>query len=133
MLPKPFEWPTDAEWVDSRKAPAPSDGSVPIDQVDTAPIPQKTPWSADSYKGPFAVKYWVKVGKSGRIEKAIALEVSDPVLLAYFRQSMNAWVMRPAQSGGAPVDSWNELTLGGQISYSDEIKQIVALKKPIGQ
>jgi hypothetical protein len=46
---------------------------------------------------------------------------------------MNAWVIRPAQSGGAPVDSWNELTLGGQVSYSDDIKQIVALKKPIGQ
>jgi hypothetical protein len=132
-LPKPFEWPTDAEWLESRKAAAPADGSIPIDQVDTAPTPQKTPWSADSYKGPFTVKYWVKVDKVGKIEKAIPLDVSDPVLLPYFRRSMSAWVIRPAQSGGAPVDSWNELTLGGQVSYSDDIKQIVALKKMIGQ
>jgi hypothetical protein len=132
-LPKPFEWPTDASWLESRKAAAPADGSIPIDQVDTTPIPQKTPWSADSYKGPFTVKYWVRVGKAGRIEKAIPLEVSDPVLLPYLRQSMSAWVIRPAQSGGAPVDSWNELTLGGQVSYSDDIKQIVALSKTIGK
>ena len=132
-LPIPFEWPTDAAWLESRKAAAPADGSIPIDQVDTTPIPQKTPWSADSYKGPFTVKYWVKVDKTGRIEKAIPLEVSDPVLLPYLRQSMSAWVIRPAQSGGAPVDSWNELTLGGQVSYSDDIKQIVALRKTIGQ
>ena len=132
-LPKPFEWPTDAAWLESRKTAAPAGGSIPIDQVDTRPIPQKTPWSADSYRGPFTAKYWVKVGKAGRIEKAIPLEISDPVLLPYFRQSMNAWVIRPAQSGGTPADSWNELTLGGQVYYSDDIKQIVALKRTIGQ
>ncbi len=132
-LPKPFEWVTDAEWLESRKAAPPADGSIPIEQVDTTPIPQKTPWSADSYKGPFTVKYWVKVDKAGKIEKAIPLDVSDPVLLRYFRSSMSAWVIRPAQSGGVSVDSWNELTLGGQVSYSDDIKQIVALKKTIGQ
>jgi hypothetical protein len=132
-LPKPFEWPTDAEWLDGRKVAPAADGSVPLDQVDTAPIPQKTPWSADSYKGPFSVKYWVRVDKNGKIDKAIPLDVSDPVLLPYFRRSMSAWVIRPAQSGGAPVDSWNELTLGGQVSYSDDIKQIIALRKTIGQ
>jgi hypothetical protein len=132
-IPKPFEWLPDAEWLDSRHAEPPAAGSVPIDQVDTAPIPQKTPWSADSYKGPFSVKYWVKVDKTGKITRAIPLDVSDPVLLPYFRKAMAAWIIRPAQSGGAPVDSWNELTLGGQVSYSDEIKQILALKRPIGQ
>lgn len=131
-IPKPFEWKSDADWLDSRHPAAPQDGSTPIEQVDTAPIPQKTPWSADSYKGPFSVKYWVKVDKTGKIERAIPLEVSDPVLLPYFRRSMGAWVIRPATTAGAPVDSWNELTLGGQVSYSDEIKQIVALRRSIG-
>ncbi|HWZ86526.1 MAG TPA: hypothetical protein VN032_10015 [Thermoanaerobaculia bacterium] len=131
-IPKPFEWKTDADWLESRHNAPPQDGSVAIDQVDTAPIPQKTPWSADSFKGPFAVKYWVKVDKAGRIERAIPIEVSDPVLLPYFRRAMGAWVIHPAQSGGVPVDSWNELTLGGQVSYSDDIKQIVALRKSIG-
>ena len=131
-IPKPFEWKSDADWLESRHPAAVQDGSTPIDQVDTAPIPQKTPWSADSYKGPFSVKYWVKVDKTGRIERAIPIEVSDPVLLPYLRRSMSAWVIRPAQSGGSPVESWNELTLGGQVPYSDDIKQIVALRKSIG-
>jgi len=131
-VPKPFDWKTDAEWLDSRHVAAPEDGSVPIDQVDTAPIPQKSPWSADSFKGPFSAKYWVLVDKTGRITKAVALEITDPVLLAYIRKSMSAWLLRPAQSAGEPVDSWNELVLAGQVSYSDEIKQIIALRKGIG-
>ena len=131
-IPKPFEWPGDSDWLESRHVAAPTDGTVPIDQVDTAPIPQKTPWSADSYKGPFSVKFWVKVDGSGRITRSIPIDVSDPVLLAYFRRSMSAWALRPAQAGGAAVDTWNELALGGTISYSDDIKQIVALRKDIG-
>jgi hypothetical protein len=131
-LPAPFPWPTDAAWLDGRKGSPPADGSVPVDQVDTAPVAQKTPWSADSYKGPFAVKFWVKIDRTGRITRAIPLEVSDPLLLAYFRRAMGAWIVQPAQAGGKPVESWNELTLGGQISYSDDVKQIVALKKYLG-
>lgn len=131
-LPKPFDARGDAEWLESRHVPPPDDGTVPIEQLDTTPIPQKTPWSADSFKGPFSVRFWVNVDKTGKITRAIPLEVSDPVLLPYFRRAMGAWVIRPAQNGTTPVDSWNELTLGGQISYSDEIKQIAALKKAIG-
>ncbi len=131
-LPKPLDWMPDNEWLESRHVPSPLDGTAPIDQVDTAPIPQKSPWSADSFKGPFSVKFWVKVDASGRITRAIPLEVSDPVLLGYFRRSMGAWALRPAQTGGAPVETWNELTLAGTVSYSDDIKQIVALRKDIG-
>jgi hypothetical protein len=131
-IPAPFQWPSDTDWLDSRKPANPTDGSVPIVEVDTAPIPQKTPWSADSFKGPFVVRYWVKVNKTGKIDRAIPLEVSDPVLLSYFRKAMAAWVIRPAQNAGAPVDSWNELTLSGQVSYSVDVKQIAALRRPIG-
>jgi hypothetical protein len=131
-VPAPFQWPIDTDWLDSRRPAAPTDGSVSILEIDTAPIPQKTPWSADSFKGPFSVRFWVKVDKSGRIEKAIPIDVSDPVLLPYFRRAMGGWTLRPAQAGGAPVESWNELSLGGQISFDDEIKQIAALRRAIG-
>jgi hypothetical protein len=131
-IPAPLAWPSDDAWFDSRKPPAPNDGTVPIDQVDTAPLPQKTPWTADSFKGPFSVKFWVRVDKAGRIDRAIPLEASDPVLLPYFRRTMGTWILRPAQTNGVPVESWNELTLGGQISYSTEVKQIAALRRPIG-
>jgi len=131
-LPKPFDWPNETAWLDSRKTATPTDGTVPIVEVDTAPMPQKTPWSADSYKGAFSVKYWVKVDKAGRIEKAIPLDVSDPVLLSYFRQSMNGWILKPAMGGGAPIATWNELSISGTVSYSVDLKQISALRRPIG-
>jgi hypothetical protein len=131
-LPAPFAWPAEADWLENRKpGPAP-EGTVSILEVDTAPMPQKTPWSADSFKGPFSMKSWVKVDRNGKIERAIPLEVSDPVLLAYFRRAMSAWVVRPAQAKGVPVDSWNELTMSGTISYDVEIKQISALRRAIG-
>lgn len=131
-IPAPLAWPSDNDWLESRRPAAMTDGTVPIDQVDTAPIPQKTPWSADSYKGPFSVKFWVRVDKAGHIDRAISLEASDPVLISYFRKAMSTWVIRPAQTDGAPVESWNELTLGGQVSYSVDIKQIAALRRPLG-
>ncbi len=131
-LPSPFSWPAEADWLESRRPPAPSDGTVSILEVDTAPIPQKTPWSADSYKGPFSVKYWILVDKTGRITRAIPIEVSDPALLPYFRKAMASWTMKPAQSKGAPVESWNDLVVSGQITFDDEIKQISALRRAIG-
>jgi hypothetical protein len=132
-IPSPLALPSDADWLESRKPGPPSDGTVPIDQVDTAPIPQKTPWSADSFKGPFSVRFWVHVDKNGHIDRAAALEASDPALIPYFRKSMSAWVLKPAQSNGAAAESWNELALAGQISFSDEIRQITALRRPIGE
>ena len=131
-MPAPFSWPPETEWLESRKPAPVTDGTVSILEVDTAPVPTKAPWSADSFKGPFSAKYWIKVDKNGRVERAIPLEVSDPVLLAYLRRAMSGWVLRPAQSKGAPVDSWNELTLSGTISFDDEIKQISALRRAIG-
>jgi hypothetical protein len=131
-IPTPFSWPSDNDWLESRRPPPPTDTTVPIDEVDLAPIPQKTPWSADSFKGPFSVKFWVHVDKAGHIDRAIPLEVSDPALLSYFRKAMGTWAIRPAMTDGAPVESWNELVLSGQISFSPEIKQIAALRRPLG-
>ena len=131
-LPAPFAWPAEAEWLENRKPGPTPEGTVSILEVDTAPVPTKTPWTADSFRGPFSAKWWIKVDKNGRIEKAIPLDVTDPVLLAYFRRAMSGWGLRPAQAKGAPVESWNELTLSGTISFDDEIKQISALRRAIG-
>ena len=131
-IPKPLAWGNDNDWLESRKPAPVADGSVPIDQVDTAPIPQKTPWSADSYKGPFSVKFWVHVDKSGRIDKSIPIEASDPVLIPYFRRSFSTFTLRPAQLNGAAAESWNEFGLSGQISYSVDVRQIAALRRPLG-
>jgi hypothetical protein len=94
-------------------------------------MPKKTPWDANSYKGPFSAKFWVKVTSSGAVEKAIPLEASDPILLGYLRRAMSTWAFRPAQVNGAPVDSWNELGLSGQVAYKVELKQIASLRRSL--
>lgn len=129
-IPHPLSWPSDEVWLESRKGGASVEGGVPLESVDTPPMPRKTPWNAGSYKGPFSAKFWVRVKSNGLVEKAIPLEASDPILLAYLRRAMSSWTFRPAQANGS-IDSWNELSLSGQISYSVDLKQIVSLRKSL--
>ncbi len=130
-LPVPFDWTDHRAWLDNFKAVVPTDGTVPLEQVDKTANPKKMKWLADSYKGPFSCHVWVKVSAAGRIEKVVPLQVSDPVLIAYMRQTAPGWVLRPARVKGAPVDSWNELNVSGLLNYSIEIKQVTNLRKTI--
>jgi len=129
-IPRPLAWPSDEVWLETRKGPAPA-GGVAIDAVDSPPLPKKTPWTAESYKGPFAAKFWVKVRSNGSVEKAIPLEATDPILLGYLRHAMSTWTFRPAQAHGTPVDSWNELSLSGLVIYKVELKQIASLRRSL--
>ena len=76
---------------------------VPVEQVDTTPVPKKTKWTADSYKGPFSCRLWVKVGAAGRVEKMIPIQVSDPVLIPYMRRTVSAWSIRPSNPRKFPT------------------------------
>jgi len=127
----PFAWGSDSAFLDAWTAPAAPEGSLPNDQLDTPPVPKKTPWSADSYKGPFSVRLWVLVNPAGKVEKAISIQASDPLLIGYFRRVLDGWLFRPARAGNAAAASWNELALSGQISYSADIKQIASLRRPL--
>jgi len=127
-IPRPLAWPSDEVWLETRKGPAPA-GGVPVEAVDSPPLPKKTPWTADSYKGPFSARFWVKVKSNGSVEKAIPLEATDPILVGYLRRAMSTWTFRPAQAGGTSVDSWNELSLAGQVYYKVELKQIASLRR----
>jgi hypothetical protein len=129
-VPRPLLWPADDVWLETRNV-QPTDGTVPLETLDAPPMPKKTPWDADSYKGPFSAKFWVKVTSAGIVEKAIPLGVSDPVLLGYLRRAMSTWAFRPAQVNGAPVESWNELVLSGQVAYDVELKQIASLRRTL--
>lgn len=130
-IPAPFAWGSDNSWYE-RVQPGPlPEGAVPVEQLDVLPTPRKTKWDADSFKGPFSCRFWARVNAAGRIERAIVIQVSDPVLIGYFRQQMSTWQLKPAAAGGQPADSWNELALSGQVSYSVEVRQIANLRKTI--
>lgn len=130
-IAKPLEWVTDAAWLADVKPGPPVEGTLPIEQLDTPPIPKKQPWSSSSYKGPFSVKFWVRINGNGRVEKAIPIQASDPVLIAYFRKAMESWLFRPARAGAAAVTTWNELTLRGQISFSTDLKSTASLRQSL--
>jgi len=130
-IAQPSDWGTDAAWLGSVQPGPPVEGTIPNEQLDAAPVPKKQPWSSSSYKGPFAAKFWVRINGNGRIEKSIAISASDPVLIAYFRKAMESWLFRPARAAGAPVATWNELTLGGQISFSTDLKLTTSLRQPL--
>jgi hypothetical protein len=129
-IPRPLDWVSDDAWLESRKG-VPPDGGIPLESVDSPPMPRKTPWDADSYRGPFTAKFWVKVNSAGVVEKAIPLEASDPVLVPYLRRAMSTWAFRPARVEGAPADSWNELNLSGSVGYKVDLKQIASLRRSL--
>ena len=130
-IPPPLEWGDDTKWFDAYKVNPPTDGTIPLEQLDKPPVPKKTKWSADSYKGPFSCKVWVRVNSNGLADKMIAIQASDPILVPYLRKTIASWAFRPGRVKGQNVDSWNELSLTGQISYSIEVKQINNLRKTL--
>jgi len=130
-IPQPIAWGTDAAWLESLKPGAPADGMMPVEQMDTPPVPKKQPWSSSSYKGPFSARFWVRINPTGHVEKAIPIAASDPLLIAYFRKAMDGWLFRPARSGASPAATWNELTLAGQISYSTDLKSSATLRQSL--
>lgn len=131
-IPAPFEWGSDTAWYEALAAVSPTtDGSLPVEQIDTLAVLKKRPWYADSFKGPFSLRMWVKVSAAGRAERSIAIQASDPVLIAAFRKQIAGWQFRPARVNGQAADSWGELAMTGQIGYSAEVKQIANLRKSL--
>ncbi len=130
-IPTPFEWAPDAAWYDSLKVSPPSDGAMAVEQVDSPANPKKTPWYADSFRGPFSCRLWVKVNAGGHVEKVIPIQISDPILIPYLRHELPLWPVRPARARGQAVDSWNELAMSGTVGYSIEVKQILNLRKTL--
>jgi hypothetical protein len=130
-IPAPFEWAPAAGWLDAQKTSPPTDGTVPLEQLDLPPPPRKTPWSADTLKRPVTVKMLALVNTAGKIDKIVPIQVSDPFLIAYFKKGLSLLVFRPARLGSANVDTWNEITLSGTIDNSIEVKQITSLRKSL--
>jgi hypothetical protein len=130
-IPAPLEWTADQTWYDAVPAGRPPDASIAIEQADTIAVPRKTKWDADSYKGPFSIRLWIKIDATGRAVRTVPIQASDPLLIAYFRRQIAPWQFRPATVAGQSAESWNELLVSGTISWSAEVKQISNLRKTL--
>jgi hypothetical protein len=127
----PFQWQASAAWLEAVKATPPADGAVPLEQLDLPPTPRKYPWSATSLSRQFTAKLWVRVTSAGKLDKIVPIQVTDPFMIAYLKKGLSTWAFRPARAGTANVDSWNELTLSGEVDCSIELKNIVSLRKTL--
>ncbi|HEY7369380.1 MAG TPA: hypothetical protein VIA29_05785 [Thermoanaerobaculia bacterium] len=130
-LPSPILRGKDDDWYDTLPPGTPEDGVAPVEKLDAPPVPNKTRWDADSWRGAFTMKFWIQVDAAGRIVRAIPLEASDPGLVPYFRRAIAGWTLKPGRVAGAAASTWNELVLGGQIRYDASIKQIQTLRKTL--
>jgi hypothetical protein len=130
-IPAPLEWSADQAWYDAAPAGRAPDGTVAIEQADTIAVPKKTRWDADSYKGPFSIRMWVKIDAAGHAVRTIPIQASDPLLISYFRKQIPGWQFKPATVKGQPAESWAELSMSGTIAWSAEVKQIANLRKTL--
>ncbi len=126
----PGRW--DEGWIDT--APPISDlrGAEPVEQLDLPPLPKKTKWYADRFKGPFAVKLWVEVSPAGKATRIVPVEIKDPALLAYLKVAISRWSFAPARKGTQPVSCWGILDLAGTISYDISLTRSASIKKSAG-
>jgi Gram-negative bacterial TonB protein C-terminal len=129
--PEPFVWGTDAAWIDSQKAVTPTDGAWPVESLDAVPTPKRTPWSADSFKGPFQASVWIEISANGKPTRMVPIELPDPVLISYLRSVIARWIFTPGRIKGEPVDSWVRLDMAGQISLDDDLTEVRSIRKTL--
>jgi hypothetical protein len=131
-IPTPLEWTGgDQTWYDAAPVGHPPAGAIAIEQADTIAAPKKTKWDADSYKGPFSIRMWIKIDAAGRVARTVPMQASDPLLIPYFRKQIATWQFQPATVNGVSAESWAELLASGTISWSAEVKQIANLRKTL--
>jgi|PersoiStandDraft_1058852.scaffolds.fasta_scaffold11909_2 hypothetical protein len=131
-LPPPLETVWDESWLGKAPPLADRKGAEPAESLDTPPLPGKTRWRAKSYKGPFSVRLWLEISPSGKITRFVPVELKDPVLLPFLRQTIGRWTFLPAREKGAPVACWGILEISGTTSYDVSLLRAASVQKSIG-
>jgi hypothetical protein len=122
----------DEGWIET--APPLSDlhGAEAVEVLDAPPLPKKTKWYADRFKGPFETKVWVEVSPAGKATRVVPVELKDPGLLAYLKAAISRWTFTPAKKGSQAISCWGMLDLAGTISYDISLTRAAAIKKSAG-
>lgn len=131
-LPPPLDTVWDDSWISTAPPLKDLAGGVSAEELDSPPLPEKTKWSADKYKGPLKVRLWIKVGTAGHVEKIVPVEWGNPAVFAYLQRTVARWTFVPSARGGSFLDCWGILDLEGHITYDVSLVQAASLKKSIG-
>ena len=131
-VPPPLSGRWDEGWIDGAPPLLDLKGAAAVEALDVPPLPKRTKWYADRYKGPFEDKVWIEVSPAGRASRIVPVEVKDPARLPYLKAAISRWTFTPARKGGQAVACWGMLDLGGTISYDVNLLRSASIKKSVG-
>lgn len=126
----PTRW--DEGWIETAPPVADLHGAEKVESLDTAPLPRRTKWYADRFKGPFQAKLWIEVSPAGKATRIVPVEMKDAALLGYFKGAIARWTFTPARKAGQAVPCWGMLDLAGTISYDVSLLRSASIKKSAG-
>ena len=126
----PSRW--DEGWIETAPPLTDLRGAEAVEALDVPPLPKKTKWYADRFKGPFQAKLWIEVSPAGKATRIVPVELKDAGLLGYLRGAISRWNFTPARKAGQPVSCWGMLDLAGTISYDVSLLRSASIKKSTG-
>ena len=126
----PVRW--DEGWIETAPPLTDLHGAEAVEALDMPPLPKKTKWYADRFKGPFQLKLWIEVSPAGKATRIVPVEVKDAALMGYFRGAISRWNFAPARKGGQAISCWGMLDLAGTISYDVSLLRSASIKKSAG-
>jgi hypothetical protein len=91
-------------------------GAVSIEDVDVLPSPEKTSWSFGAARVRSRVTALVEVSGAGAVARILPTGESEPLLIAWLRQTAPKWKISPGTAGGKPVSCW--MTLDATLDYT---------------
>jgi hypothetical protein len=122
----------DDAWLETAPPLKDPGGAYPVEALDTPPLPKKTKWYADRFKGPISLRFWVEAGTSGRALRLVPVDVRDAALIPYFRAALSRWTLVPAHKNNGVVTCWGLLEITGTMSYDIDLAGAASLKKSAG-
>lgn len=131
-IPAPLTDRWDDSWLATASPLRELHGAESAEALDVQPLPRKTRWLADRYRGPFPVRLWVEVSPQGKALRIVPVGWKDPAVLLYLERAAAHWNFSPASKAGAGVACWGILDLDGAISYDVTLTRAGSVKKSVG-
>jgi hypothetical protein len=131
-LPAPLTDRWDESWIATAPPLKELHSAEPPESLDVQPLPRRTKWLADRYRGPFPAKLWIEVSPQGRAARIVPVGLKDPVLLLYLQRAAARWNFAPARKGAAAVSCWGILDLDGTVGYDVSLVRAASIKKSAG-
>ena len=117
-LPAVARESTAEEWLAKypKEIAPPDPAAVSVEDVDTPPVAEKTPWSFDATRQRARLTALVEVSALGAVSRILPTGDAEPLLVRWLRESAAKWKLAPAKAGGRTVASW--MSLDATLDYT---------------